>query len=249
MLQTILKIGPILDLFTPARPEWGVAEAAAAINAPRSNTHALLASLAETGLLTSRGRGRYRIGWRIVALNETLRAGTDIRCHARPVMQRLVDQLGETVHLAVMDRDTALYVDKIIGNHVLNVNGARIGAHLEPHCSAAGKVLLANQDPSEQGRRLGLATPLRKLTANTITDPAMLTTELERIRLTGCAFDSGEAVPDVHCAAAPIKDEAGSVVAALSVTVPAGRFLARKPELTRAVVSAAAEVSAYHRIE
>lgn len=41
------------------------------------------------------GRGRYRIGWRIVELNETLRATTDIRSHARPVMQHLVDQLGE----------------------------------------------------------------------------------------------------------------------------------------------------------
>lgn len=249
MLQTISKIGPILDLFTPARPEWGVAEAAAAMKSPRSSTHALLASLAETGLLTSEGRGRYRIGWRIVELNETLRTTIDIRSHARPVMQRLVDQLGETVHLAVMERDTTLYLDKVIGNHVVTVLGARVGAHLEPHCSAAGKVLLASQDPDALDRRLSQVIALRKLTARTITDPTVLTTELEQIRRTGCAFDSGEAVPDVHCAAAPIKDEGGSVVAALSVTVPANRFLARKPELTRAVVSAAAEVSTHPRIE
>lgn len=117
-----------------------------------------------------------------------------------------------------MERDTALYLDNI-DTTPRRYRPRRAGRRApRTHCSAAGKVLLANQNPGELDRRLGRATTLRKLTAGTITEPTMLTTELERIRHTGCAFDSGEAVPDLHCAAAPIKDEAGSVVAALSVT-------------------------------
>jgi DNA-binding IclR family transcriptional regulator len=56
MLQTIQKIGPVLDLFTVERPEWGVSEVAGAISVPRSSAHALLSSLVEIGLLQSKGR-------------------------------------------------------------------------------------------------------------------------------------------------------------------------------------------------
>lgn len=66
---------------------------------------------------------------------------------------------------------------------------------------------------------------------------------LRRIRVAGCAFDKGEAVPEVHCVAAPVKDDLGTVIEALSMTVPASRFLPRQAELKRAIVSAAADVT------
>ncbi|WP_020415712.1 IclR family transcriptional regulator [Amycolatopsis sp. ATCC 39116] len=243
MLQTIQKIGPVLDLFTPERPEWGVAEVAEKLRLPRSSTHAILASLADTGLLAPTARGRYRIGWRIAELSETLRASLDVRAHAVPVLRELVGTFGETVHLAVMERDKVLYVDKIVGTHMVNVVGARVGAHLDAHCTAVGKVLLAQRDPADLDRWLARAE-LRRLTPATITDPAMLRNELHQVRVAGCAYDVGEAVAEVHCVAAPVTDDRGVVVAAVSMTVPASRFLPRKAELKRAVMSAGGRISA-----
>lgn len=242
MLQTIQKIGPVLDLFTCEQPEWGVSEAAEAIGVPRSSAHALLSSLVDTGLLQCRTRGRYRIGWRVVEMGQTLRAGVDVRSAAADVMQRLVDAFGETCHLAVMDRYKTLYLDKITGNHVINVMGARVGSHVEMHCSAIGKVLLASCDPHEIDQFI-TNKPLRRLTPATITNPVALTRELEQIRRTGFAIDAGEAVAEVHCVAAPIRDEIGDIVAALSVSVPVSRFTANRDELRRGVVTAAAEIS------
>jgi DNA-binding IclR family transcriptional regulator len=243
MLQTIQKIGPVLDLFTVERPEWGVSEVAAAISVPRSSAHALLSSLVETGLLQSKGRGRYRIGWRVVELSETLRGTVNVRSVARPVLERLVRDYGETSHLAVMERSRVLYVDKILGTHQVNVTGARVGAQLEPHCSAVGKALLAHLSDEEIKRILG-GQPMRRLTSTTITDPKTLFAELIAVRKVGVAYDVGEAVPDVQCVAAPVRDEMGVVVAAVSVTVPANRFTRSKLEFTAAVKAAAADISA-----
>lgn len=241
-LQTIQKIGPVLDLFTVNQSEWGVSEVAAAIGIPRSSAHALLSSLVETGLLQCRGRGRYRIGWRVVEMNQTLQGTVDVRSTASPIIQALSEKYGETVHLAVMERYRVLYVDKVVGNHVINVAGARVGAQLEAHCSAVGKVLLAYCDPAEIERHVTKA-PLRRLTPSTITNPAALAQELRHVRSAGCALDAGEAVQEVHCVAAPIRDEMSVVVAAVSMTVPVSRFVPAQAEFKRAVIAAGAQIS------
>ncbi len=199
--------------------------------------------LVETGLLQSKGRGRYRIGWRVVELSETLRGTVNVRSVARAVLERLVRDYGETSHLAVMERSRVLYVDKILGTHQVNVTGARGGAQLEPHCSAVGKALLAHLSDEEITRILG-GQPMRRLTSTTITDLKALFAELIAVRRVGVAYDVGEAAPDVHCVAAPVRDDMGVVVAAVSVSVPANRFVRSKPEFTAAVKAAAADISA-----
>lgn len=243
MLQTVAKIGPVLDLFSADRPEWGVSEVAESIGVPRSSAHALLASLVETGLLQCRTRGRYRLGWRIVELHETLRASVDVRAVAAPVLAALSAKLGETAHLGVLERGQVLYLDKVVGSHQVNVLGARVGSHLDPHCSAIGKTLLAHREVAEV-RQLLRSRPPRRLTGHTLVDPEALLDELRLVRASGHAVDHGEAVADVSCLAAPIRDDLGTVVAALSVTVPDGRFQKRRLELRDAVSAAARDASA-----
>ncbi|MGW3481331.1 IclR family transcriptional regulator [Rhodococcus indonesiensis] len=241
-LQTVQRIGPVLDLFTVQHPEWGVSEVAAAIDVPRSSAHALLSSLVDTGLLQCRARGRYRLGWRVVELGETLRGTVDVRSCAGPVLERLVEKCGETTHLAVMDRWNVLYVDKILGNHNITVQGARIGTRLDAHSTAVGKVLLAQLEELEVRRYLA-QRPLRRLTPSTTTNPPALLDALAGVRSAGFAVDLGETVSEVHCVAAPVRDDLGSVVAAVSVSVPATRFVQRRPQLERAVVGAAHEIT------
>jgi DNA-binding IclR family transcriptional regulator len=242
-LQTVQKIGPVLDLFTIQRPEWGVSEVAAAIAVPRSSAHALLSSLVDTGLLQCRTRGRYRLGWRIIEMGQTLRGTVDVRSCAAPILEQLVERYGETAHLAVMERSQVLYVDKVVGTHNITVQGARVGARLEAHTTAVGKVLLAQLEDVEVRRYLASRT-LRRLTPSTITNPDALRDALTVVRSSGYAFDIGEAVAEVNCVAAPVRGDMGDVIAAVSISVPASRFVPRKQEFTRAVVSAAHEISA-----
>jgi DNA-binding IclR family transcriptional regulator len=241
-LQTVQKIGPVLDLFTIQRPEWGVSEVAVEIDVPRSSAHALLSSLVDTGLLQCRTRGRYRLGWRIVELGQTLRGTIDVRSCAAPVLEKLVEKYGETAHLAVMERCQVLYVDKVIGTHNITVQGARVGARLEAHSTAVGKVLLAALEDVEVRRYLASRT-LRRLTPSTITNPDTLRDALAVARSSGFAFDMGESVAEINCVAAPVRGDMGDVVAAVSISVPASRFVPGKQEFVRAVVSAARNIT------
>lgn len=241
-IQTIQKIGPILDLFTVERPEWGVREVATAVGIPRSSAHAVLASLVQTGLLHCRARGRYRIGWRVVELAEALRGSVDVRSCAAPHLERLVDRFGETTHLAVLERGQVLYLDKVPGTHNISVQGAQVGSRRHAHCTAVGKALLARLSDQELSRIVD-QEPLRRFTPSTVTDPSRLRTELDRCRSTGYAMDLGESVHEVHCVAAPIRDDLGSVVAAVSMSVPSSRFRLRRDEMARAVLDTTRAVS------
>lgn len=240
-LQTVQKIGPLLDLFTVDRHTWGVTEVAEAMSIPRSSTHALLISLVDVGLLQTRGKGRYSIGWRVLELGEVLRSRTDIRTIAAPIIEEHVREHKETTHLAVIERMTVLYIDKVIGTHNVVVQGARVGARLEAHCTAVGKLLLAYQDPANVQEFLR-DRHLRRYTPTTITDVPELLHSLEEIRRSGVARDIGEQVPEIRCVAVPVRDEMGVVVAALSSSLPEGRFAAREMETTAALRRAADEI-------
>lgn len=242
MLQTIQKIGPLLDLFTVDHPEWGVSEAAAAIGMPRSSTHALMTSLVETGILTSPGRGRYRLGWRIVELYETMRAGLDLRLAAAPVIHSLNEETGETVNLAVLDHAEVLYLDRATARLQLSVTGLRPGSRLEAHCSALGKALLAFAHPVEAQHAI-TSRPLKRYTEKTITDPKKVLAELDEIRRVGVAYEEGEVVIDVSCIACPVKDPFGATIAAISLSAPTNRMNAKRAELTKAVRQASAEIT------
>jgi DNA-binding IclR family transcriptional regulator len=241
-INTLAKAGKVLDLFCPERPEWRVADVADMLGVPRSSAHALLSSLAEIGILQWHEGGRYRVGWRILELAEVRRRTIDVRAAAAPVMERLLRAHGETSHLAVRDRIRVLYIDKLVGNHNITVQGARVGTRLEMHCTAVGKVLLAYADPGDLDEFLALAT-LRRHTPSTITGHDAFRAELASIRARGVGFDLGEAVEDVFCAAAPIRDELGHVVAAISISAPVNRFHKHRDEYARSVKTGAADIS------
>ncbi|MFN3337367.1 MAG: IclR family transcriptional regulator, partial [Thermomicrobium sp.] len=110
------------------------------------------------------------------------------------------------------------------------------------HCSGVGKVLLAHQ-PWENVLRIVETTGLVSFTPNTITTVEQLREELERVRQQGFAYDQEEVMVGLCCAAAPIRDESGQVIAAMSLSVPAYRFYPNRQRLTTAIVDAARRVS------
>lgn len=241
-LNTVDKVGKVLDLFTLERPDWGVSEVSAELGMPRSSAHAMLSSLVDIGILQWRPGGRYRIGWRVLELAEVRRRSLDIRGATRPVLENLTATFGETCHVAVRDHDHALYIDKVVGNHNITVQGARLGARLPLYCTGVGKVLLASEGDNEIAEYLA-TVDLQRFTPSTITDPEEIREELAAIRRKGYSSDLGEAIEDVYCFAAPIRSDLGDVVGALSMSAPASRFDKNRAKYLKAVQEAAAEAS------
>jgi IclR family KDG regulon transcriptional repressor len=240
VLGTVDKAARVLGLFTPSTPEWGVTETAQALGVPRSSAHDLLSSLADTGLLQRAEAGRYRLGWKLLELGQTALTGAPLRTHARSVMRALGERLQATVHLAVLDDDEVVYLDKITSARV-PVPVSAIGMRLAPHCSAVGKVLLAHQSRSVASRaleRCGMA-PLTERTSHSIDH---LRTELEAIKTAGAAHDREGAVAGICCHAGPVFEH-GRVVAAISVSVPATSDALAAEGYATAVRAASARIS------
>ena len=241
-VKFIEKVTQILDLFSLERPEWGVGEVARALEMPKSTTSELMSSLADQRLLGRTGKGRYRLGWRLFELSQTLLDTTEFRIQARRVMEELVGCWEETVHLAVLDGVQAVYIEKLQPAPAVQSRITRSGARLPAHCSAVGKVLLAHSEWEHVAESLE-HQGIPELTPNTITDPDALADELERAREQGYAYDHEETLVGLCCAAAPIRDLRGTVVAALSFSVPAYRFGPREDEYTAAILDAARGIS------
>jgi DNA-binding IclR family transcriptional regulator len=208
----------------------------------KSSTHDLMASLAKLGFLNKTEENRYRLGWRLVTLSETLLATTELRKEAHPVMEDLATQYQETIHLAVLDDTQAVYVDKLEGRQAVRVELTSLGARLYAHCSALGKVLLAYSSEQEVKRIIQIAG-LPRFTENTITDPEELLQNLIKIRKQGFAYDMEEILPDLCCVAAPIHNYTGQVIAAISMSIPAYRFKRSQTEFREGVMRAAKTIS------
>lgn len=242
MLQTIQKAGELLALYDRDHTEWGVREAATKLKIAKSSAHDLMSSLAQLGFLNRTEENRYRLGWRLVTLSETLLATTELRKEAHPVIEELAARYQETVHLAVLDGTQAVYVDKLEGSQAVRVELTSLGARLYAHCSALGKVLLAYRS-EEEVKHIIQTAGLPRFTDHTITEEEDLLQNLIKIRKQGYAYDMEEILVDLCCVGAPIYNYTGQVIAAISMSIPAYRFRRSPTKYREAIVHTARIIS------
>ena len=146
----------------------------------------------------------------------------DLHSAARPVAQELSDQLGETIHMGVLEADAAVYVLKIESKHTIRMF-SRVGRRIPLYCTAIGKVLLAHAHAEERSAILS-AIRLVAHTPRTLTSRAELEAELGKVRRQGYALDAEEHELGIRCIGAPVFGHTGEVVAALSASWPSFRF-------------------------
>jgi DNA-binding IclR family transcriptional regulator len=232
----------LLDLFSLEHPVRTLPQLTDDSGFPRATTHRLLSVLRALGYLhydpATRG---YRLGYRLLERGYLVSEQIELRPVARPHMERLRDDTGETVSLQIVDGDEGLYVEKLeplVGFRLWT----RVGMRRPLHAGCSMKVLLAHLPPDHVDRiiRRGLTA----LTPMTITDGEKLKRDLATIRARGYSVTFGESHAGVHGVAAPVRDHTGRVVASLSVLGPAARIpRERIPELVIKVTRAAGEVS------
>jgi DNA-binding IclR family transcriptional regulator len=218
LLGTVGKASRLLELFTSETPEWGVTEAALALQVPRSSAHDLLDTLACTGLLRRVAGNRYRPGVKLLCLSSAALDSFAVRGAARPVMETLADRLGATVHLAILDQTEVVYIDKVTPASGPRIAASGVGRRLPAHATAVGKALLAHQPPATMMHTLE-SLELNQLTERTVCSVDALRFELRGALRSGVARDREGSVHGVCCHAAPII-ERGATTAAVSVSVP-----------------------------
>jgi len=185
---------------------------------------------------------QYHLGLQLMALSEAVRRGLDLVAIADPIMDELVEQSGETIHLSVLDGRQAVCVAKRESKHSVRLH-AEIGKSMPLHAGGAPKVLLAYLPVEEQSQIIH-EEELFPITDRTITNPEQLEEALARIRRDGYAVSIGELDPGAHSVAAPIRNKTGRVTAAISIAGPSHRFSDDKVQLfSQLVCRAALQVS------
>lgn len=242
LVKSLGKAIRVLECFSLREPRLPLSEIARRAQLPLSTTHRILATLREVGLVEQEGdRDLYRLGLKVLELGSVVLANMEVHREALPFIEELVRETGETVHLGVFDGTHVISIEKMDSPHGL-ASQVTIGKEAPAYCTAVGKALLASQsDPIvDHVCRLGLT----RYTPQTITDPARLGKELERIRAVGYAVDDREHEPDVRCVAAPIRNQTGKVIASISVSGPATRIpKERIPALAARVREVAGQLS------
>jgi DNA-binding IclR family transcriptional regulator len=241
-LKSMHKLMAILDCFSSFDRSLSLNEISARCGMPKTTVHRLVSSLREVKLLEQdRGRDRYRMGIRLFELGSIVMGNLDIFREARPLVDRLIGATGEGSHLCVFDGTNMVSIEHREPNSS-SVNWTTTLSISPSYCTGVGKAALAYQEEPviEKIIRAGLLP----YTPNTITDPDALRSELEAIRGRGFSIDEGEHQPGVRCVAAPIRNAAGHVFAAVSVSGPKDRVAPeRVPSLAPLVVATANQIS------
>jgi DNA-binding IclR family transcriptional regulator len=226
-IQVIARAAAILRALEKNRRDLSLGEIAKLVALPRSTVQRIVDALdRENLLIASSAASGVRLGPALLALAAATHF--EIADLARPTLEALAKETGESVDLAVADHDKVVFVDQVAGTHRLTAASA-IGVSFPLHCSANGKAVLASLDGADLAR-LRKSMKLIRQTPNTIVTWAELEKELQVIRQTGVAFDREENSLGICAVATAIASPTGDL-AAISVPVPTQRFLANEAAL------------------
>jgi len=230
------RIVRVLDTFDVDRTVQTPSEIARRAELPTSTAHRIVAELAASGVLERDDDGRVRLGMRLWELALRGSRALRLRQAALPHMARVQSIVREHTQLAVLERDEALFLERL-SHPDAGANITRVAGRLPLHASSSGLVLLAYADPEVRERIL--ARPLSPLTRETTTDPDDLRHLLAGIRRSGHVVAPGSVEAVSTGIAVPIR-ERGEVIAALSVVLPR----TTSPEATLTALTALRDAAA-----
>jgi len=216
-VQAVDRAIDLLEIMTDLGGEAGLTELAAGAGLPLPTIYRLVQTLVSRGYARQLPSRRYALGPRLIRVGES--AGRQLGAGTRPYLERLARQLGETVNLAMIDRDMAVYVAQASSSHSMRMF-TELGRRVYCHCTGVGKAVLA-QLPDSTVREIVDRVGMPPATDASITDLEVLIAELKRIRDQGFAVDEGEQEVGVRCFAVPVPD--APTPTALSVSGPAVR--------------------------
>ena len=242
---TIVKVCRVLNEFRD-RPSIGVTELARHAGLLPSDVHRILASLQSYGFVEQNSHTKtYRLGVSVLKLGLAAFQRCEMREAALPLLRRLSDEMDASAHMAIYDgRELEIFLAEQVETREKGPLRARLGSPAAAHCTALGKIVIANME-RDTARRLVHKHGMPRITLRTITGLPELEAELDRIRRVGYALDLEENTRGACCIGAPVCDGSGAIVGAISVSMLASRFYgSSEAELARRVKATAEKLCA-----
>ncbi|HUB17005.1 MAG TPA: IclR family transcriptional regulator [Acidobacteriaceae bacterium] len=243
-LQSLDRAVSVLDLLGESEGPLGLADVCERMALHKSTAHRALMVLERCGMIERTPENRFRLGLKLYELGTRAVEQIDLRARVHPWFRRLSAQVGETVHLGVLQRTSVVYLDKVEPSNRRVWLASRIGASNPVYCTAMGKAMLAFLPAETLAEILGRIRFVR-LTHRTLMTPEALMRSLERVRRRGYAIDDEEVEEGVRCIGAPILNESGQPMAAVSVSGPTSRITQQSvPGIAEHLMRCCREISA-----
>ncbi|MGB8812211.1 MAG: IclR family transcriptional regulator [Paracoccaceae bacterium] len=246
---TVGKALDVLDMVAAKQRPVRFTELLAQSPYPKATLYRFLQTLTHQGMLAyDADRQLYSLGVRLVRLAHAAWQQSSLAPIARPWLDKLSADLGETIHLAQLDQGQVLYVDKRNAARPVEMF-AQAGKVGPAYCTGVGKAMLAFL-PGDALEDALQRQSFHQFTKHTLASRAALLAELQVIRSRGHAFDREEHEPGIICIAVPILSRAGRVMGALSVTSTTARtnletLAALAPRISETAAAIAAEAESW----
>lgn len=230
----------LLGCFTRQEPQLTGAELSRRLDVPRASVFRLLQTLEQMGYVERvPDSAAYKLGLGVLRLGFEYLASMELTEHGRPVIEELRDQSGYSAHITVRDGRDVVFVAKAPGRAAI-FHSIQVGARLPAHATVLGRLLLSDLDLAALAE-LYPERPLPAYTARTPTTLEQLKTLIDQDRARGHAVSQGGFETGISTIAAPVFDDAGCVVAAVSITVPAQQI---EPALAERLIAQVREAAA-----
>ncbi|HEY4069025.1 MAG TPA: IclR family transcriptional regulator [Burkholderiaceae bacterium] len=237
-----LRLFALLEVIAAKDERHSLPALVEATGLPKPTLHRMLQQLESAGLLQRESDGRhYRTGTRLRRLAESLLLNDTQHGARHAVLRQLVDEVGESCNITALSGGEVVYLDRVETAAPLRFY-LHPGSRVPAHCSASGKVFLAQLSAAQRQRLLAHA-PLAKYTPKTITQLARLEREIERVQREGFALDDEEFLPGLLCIAVQVPNSDGPQALSnlcIAVQAPVMRLNVAKAKLLLPAVRRAA---------
>lgn len=241
-IKVILKTMDLLKCFSPKHPEWTANDLSNKLNLNRTTVYRILSTLASGGFVQLNPKsGGFRLGPTLIGLSMALFNSMEIRTVARPVLEDLAKETGESVHLTIWYNDQVMLIDQWESPSEIKVS-VPLGKKFSAHCTATGKIFLSALSEKELDRYLS-EHELKSFTPKTIIDKGALREEVLKTKQQQIGFDFEEYAVDVAACAAPVYSFDQSINSAIAVIGPSRRMQTQIEEITSMVKKAGEQIS------
>lgn len=233
-----LRAIAVLEIIVRADRPISLTEVTSNVALPKPTVYRILNLLEHSGLLLREFDGkRYTVGPRLAHFGTEILMNSSVRGSRHAILQRLVDDIGETCNFTMLDGSDVLYLDRVETAFPLRMN-LQPGSRVPLHCTASGKLLLAMLPRARRAKLLDNLS-LHRYTENTIIDRRKLEQELDFIRRDRSSTDNEEYLAGLVCVAVPVLSRDGKPCASVAVHAPVSRMSLTKaldqlPALRRA---------------
>lgn len=218
---TLGKAMDVLEVIAASPDPLRFTDLLSRVDQPRGTLHRQVKNLIDEGLLSVNRDQTYELGLRLLRFAAKAWSRNRFREIAEPIIRKLHEATGETVHLGILSGSEVVYLDKVESRQTVRMH-SQIGNASPTYCTGVGKAALSTLEDARV-RKLLAHVNFKKHTATTLSGIDALIAELHDIRRDGVSFDREEHEPGIHCVAAPVFSRDGHLAAGLSVTAPVFR--------------------------